>query len=387
MVTTVDNREKKAQNTHTMKHLGLTLTLVFLLIPFTSQAETVLRTGTDISVDSDQVVDGDYYVSVGPFGKTIMSGGVSEDMYAFGASVTVNGTVGEDVSILAGTAQVHAPVTDDVRVIGGEVTLAEDVGGDVFVLGGTLTILSTAKVHGDVFFFGGDLLIEGDIDGSVHGSAQRAVIDSTVGKNIDMKVTTGITLGDKAHILGSVTYTSFSELTRSQSTIIDGSVQKNDIAADSAKEKMRGILMPMFIALFATLSLYLLFKREVESLVQTVEGSFAKSALIGSLVIILGPITALLLTATVLGLFVGLITFAVVLLLYIVGLALSSAVLGAFILKFFTKKLEVNLIAILVGALCIQGVMFIPIIGAFSLYVLFAVTVGALTHRMYRLVA
>jgi len=357
---------------------------VFLVLPTGTQAETVLRTGSDISVEADQVVDGDYYVSVGPFGKTVMSGSVAGDMYALGALVTVNGEIGNDVSILAGSAQLHASVTDDVRIFAGEVTLADEIGGDVFVIAGSLSILSTAKIAGDVFFFGGNLSIEGDVGGSVLGKAQSTSIDSHIGGNIDVTAQTELLLGDRAVVDGSVQYTSFSQLTRGQGAVVGGEVMKSEYASISTREQTRDVLIPIFITLFATLSLYLLFKKELESLITTTEGGFTRSILIGSSVVLLGPVVAVLLMVTILGILVGLMTLAVVVILYVAGIALSSVVLGAYVSKFFTKKLEVTLITILVGSVSIQLLLFIPVLGLLAVYTIFAITVGGITQQLYK---
>jgi len=371
-----------------MKYQGLlTLAVLFTILPFAVNAETVLRTGSDISVESDQVVEGDYYVSVGLLGKTTMSGNVAEDMYAVGQSVTINGEVGQDLSALAGVTHIHAPVADDVRIVGGEVTLADEVGGDVFVIGASLSILSTANIGGDVFFFGGDVTIEGDVAGSIHGTAQRVSIDSVVGGGIDMSVPGGLTLGDNARIVGPVTYSSFGALSRGQGTVIEGEVLKKEYTAMTAREEARGVLIPIFITLFATLSLYLLFKRQLESLVQSIDRSFARTALIGSGIILFGPVISILLMVTVLGLFIGLLTFSAVLMLYVAGLALASVVLGAYVTKLFTKELSVTLTSILIGTVALQGILIIPVLGFVCIYILLAVTIGGIAQRIYQAAA
>jgi len=360
---------------------------MLLVTPSVTLAETVLRTGSDISVEEGQVVEGDYYVSVGPFGKTVMSGSVAEDMYALGASVTVNGEIGHDVAILAGTTQLYAPVLDDVRIIAGDVTIAKDIGGDVFVIAGVLHVLSTATIAGDIFFFGGELNVEGDVLGSILGKAEMVSVNSQVGGGIDITAPAGITLGNEANIAGSVQYTSYIPINRGQGTVVVGDVLKTESAVMTTKEYARGILIPIFIVLFATLSLYLLFKKGLESIVRTVEDSFAKNLLVGSSVILLGPLVSVLLMVTVLGLFVGIMTFSVVVLLYIVGIATSGLVLGSFTMRLITKRLEVTLATILVGTFVVQLLMFVPFIGPLMLLVIFAVTVGALSKRLYQVIS
>jgi hypothetical protein len=364
--------------------LLLIIASVFFTLPVSVQAETVLRTGSDVSVEADQIVEGDYYVSAGPFGKTVMSGSVTEDMYALGASVTVNGDVGNDLSVLAGSSHVYASVTDDVRIVAGEVTLADAIGGDVFIIAGSLSVLSTARIEGDIYFFGGDVSIEGDVGGSVLGKAQSVDINSHIAGDVNMTAQTGLSLGNKAVIDGSVQYKSFMELTRGQGAIVGGEVMKGEYASVTQQEKTRALLIPIFITLFATLSLYLLFKNELEALIKTIDRSVARNALVGSAVVLLGPIAAILLMITVLGMLVGIMTLSVVVMLYVAGIALSSAVLGAYVTKLFTKKLEISLLTIIVGTVAMQLLLLIPVLGLLGMYTVFALTVGGITQQIYR---
>jgi len=370
-----------------MKQIGIFLLLLLVSVPMISRAETVLRTGTDISVEEDQIVDGDYYVSVGPIGRTVMSGEVTGDMYAFGASVTVNGEVGSDVAIVAGTSQIHAPINDDVRIVAGEVVLADEVGGDVFVMSGSLSVLSTAHITGNIYFFGGDATIEGDVDGSVQGSAQHMEINATIGGAVDVSAPAGLVLGNRAHIGGDVRYSSLSSLVRGTDTSVEGEVIKGASVTATTKERARAALVPIFILLFASLSLYLLFKKDLETLIVSLEQKFTRNLFLGSAVIVLGPLTAVFLMLTVLGLFVGLMTSALVVLLYVAGLSLSGMVLGAFIMCTMTKKLMVTLPTIFVGTAAMQLLLLIPVAGPITAFVIFALTVGAVTYRLYEAVA
>ena len=381
----MDNFLKKEQNRLIMKqYLGL-LFGVLLCMPFMAQAETVLRIGGDISVDANQTIEGDYYVSSGPLGKVEMSGLVTEDMYAAGGSVVVNGDVEKDLSILAGTTQVHSKVSDDVRIIAADVTIAEDIVGDLFVLAGTLSVLSTASIGGDVFFFGDSVSIAGDVTGSVFGSAGSAVVDAAVGKDIDMKVGQ-LTLGDAAQIAGTVTYKSPQLLVRSQDSSVIGDITQVVPSAKDARGKARELLVPVFIVFFTTLVVYLLFKQQLVVLVQTIEQSFIKNILTGASVLVLGPVAGVLLMTTVIGMFVGLFTLLSVLLLYLISITVVSVVLGAYVMRIFSKKLTVSLLTIFVGAVMTQVLFFIPVVGPLCILIILALAAGAVAQRLYHAV-
>lgn len=372
-----------------MKNIAYLFAVILVCVPFGVHAETVLRIGEDVSVDADQTVNGDYYVTVGPFNTTAMSGTIAEDMYAFGGSVLTNGTVGSDLTIVGGTAQVYGAVADDVRIVAGEVTISEHVGGDLFVVAGSLHVLSSASIDGDLIFFGGDAEINGKVGGSVLGSSEKMRIDSEVGGDVDIKTATELTLGGKANVAGTVSYTSLSPVVRAQNATIAGEVIQNQyVAADSdVQSKTRKAFIPVFVTLFAALSLYLLFRSELQVLVDQIQKAPFKNMLFGVAVLVLGPIVSLLLIATVLGILVGVLSLSLVLIAYVIGFALSGVVLGAYFSKLFTRKMTVSLPWILLGTLTFHALFFIPVIGSVVVLLVFIATVGGLATSLYKLLS
>jgi hypothetical protein len=369
-----------------MKKIALFF-LVFAVLSTPAYAETVLRVGDDISVDADQVVDGDYYVSVGPFGNTSMSGTVNGDMYALGGSVTVNGVIDGDLAIAGGVTQVHASTSDDVRVLSGETTIAEHVGGDLVVIGGTLTVLSSASVDGDIIFFGGNADISGVVGGSIHGSSNVMRIDGTVGKDVDLTARQSLTLGDRADIGGNVTYGSEKDVIRAQNAHVGGSVSKTAMTFTAPHTDARSMLIPGFVILFATLALYLLFRREIIALCEYVLTRPGRSALFGLATILLGPILSVTLILTVLGALAGVISLSFTILALSVGVCLSGVIAGAYLSKLFTKRPTVSLLWILIGTALLQGLLFVPLIGMPIFLVVLALSVGGVIASAYRLLS
>lgn len=368
-----------------MKLLNTLFTLLLVLAPVLVSAETVVRTGDAISVDSDQAVEGDYYVSVGPVGNTSMSGSVLGDMYAVGGSVTVNGVVEEDLSIISGVSQIHASVTDDVRIVSGEVVVAEDIGGDLFVVAGTLKILSSAKVDGNVYFFGGDGVIEGTVSGSVFGTASRLRIDGSVGGNVDVKTYDQLTLGSKTSVVGDVRYTSESPVLRAPEAVVEGKLQQHSEEVPDSRDKIRTLLVPLFITLFAALSMYLLFRRELTAMVAIRSDRYPTHILLGLAVLVLAPVISVMLMVTVLGFLVGVVAAALTVILLVTGYIISGIVCGAYIAKWFKQSTTVSLIWVVVGTALLQSIVFVPVIGPITLLLVYTFSVGLLTHNLYRL--
>ncbi len=374
-----------------MKGFIAACVLAFLILPGLVQAETVLRTGSDITVSTDQIINDDYYVSVGFQGATDMSGQVAGDMLVLAGSAIVNGSIGEDLMALGGSLQMHGSTTDDLRVVAWDTVISESVGGDVIVLGSSLKILPTATIGGNVYFFGIDAKIDGAVAGSVYGTAERVQINGTVGKDIDLQAAAGLTLGDKAVVGGSVTYEGVVPLARSQGAVIEGEVTEYvDANEVEPREAARAILTPLFVMLFAALSLFLLFKRGLQRLVEKIEESVWVASGLGVAALFAGPIAATLLLFTVLGFILGLALFGMFLTLYSLAIALSGVVVGAFVSKYLRGRLEVTLTTVVGGTVLVHlllGILsIIPLLSVLTVAAIFLVTLGGLTRSVYHVV-
>lgn len=361
------------------------LLALLALLPSVVSAETVVRAGEALTVDESQVVDGDYYVSVGPFGNTTMSGTVEGDMYALGGSVTTNGNVGQDLSILGGVAQLHASVTDDVRLLVGEATVAEDIGGDLFVLGGTLKVLSTAKIGGSIYFFGRDAVIDGEVDGAIHGTMDRLRVDGVVLGDVDVNAYENLTFGSEANIAGNVNYTSQNELVRAADSVIEGEISKVTLAPPTNQELVQGVLVPLLIIMFAALTMYLLFKKQLTSMYMIMEESYTKVALIGLGILVVGPMISILLLATILGLVVGVISLAAVTILLVAGFTLSGVMFGTILSRLMSNQVNINLLWIVLGVGGLYLIGLVPIVGPIVVLGMFIITTGTIALGLYRL--
>lgn len=371
----------RSLTTDEIKKYFLLLIFGFLLLPGMALAETVVRTGESVSISNDQVVENDFYVTAG---NISMSGEVRQDMYAVGGSVTINGPVGVDFTALSGTTQIHAPVSDDVRVIGGEVVIADHVGGDVFVIGGLLKVLSSASISGDVYFYGGEADISGSVDGSIMGAADSVRIDGAVGSGVDMIVGRGLTLGDRASVRGDVRYESPSELTRSQDAVVDGSVVRNEVDKETESWTKELPLVSAFVLIFAALCAYLFFRERLQSMVTEIYHNPGRSGLIGLLVLFLVPIAIILAFVTVLGALLGVVGLLLWLLLLSLAYVLTAVTVGALAFALVNKTPTVSLASVLFGALLIQLLYFVPVIGALAVLVCFVLTLGVLAYQIYR---
>ena len=237
---------------------------ILLVTPTVTSADTVIRTGETVSIDSDQRVDGDFYSAASILN---LSGEVSEDMSAVGGKITLNGNVGKDALFVGGSVDVHGSVGDDLRIVGGDVILAEPVTGDVFVIARSITILDTASIGGDLVVYGADVEVSGSVGGDIVGNVETLRLDAPVKGSIDMNVLK-LTIGDRADIAGTVRYVSTDTLTRSPNAKIAGEITRNDpVKEETNLPGAKAVLIPVLMVLFSALVWYLVARKLLTAIV------------------------------------------------------------------------------------------------------------------------
>ena len=351
-----------------------------IIIPLgTLEAETVYRSGDLITIDADQIVEGDFYAISE---AVVISGTVEGDVHALAGNITLNGPVGGDASLLGGTVNLHAAVSDDVRVVGLNVTLAEPVAGDVFVYAGKLTILSTAAVGGDVFFFGGEGNINAPVAGSVSGKANRLRINSAVSGSVDVTVTRALALGDRAFVAGDVRHTSSFSVTRSPSAVVEGEVVENSASVSTLNTKF--IILTTLVLLFTSLTLLLFIKRRLEQLSELIVTKALLNGLIGIGALLTTPIIIGILYYAQLGILLATVLFFGSLLFLSIAASLSGVMVGALMSRVIIRKTQVSITWTSLGSVALATILFVPYLGPPVVFLVVLITLGSLVQAVYR---
>jgi len=354
--------------------------VAFFLAPVFVYAGPIVRSGEVISIDASQVLKNDFY---GLGSKVSISGAAEHDVYIAGGTVTINASIAEDLTILGGAVHIHGDVGDDVRVIGGEVTLAKEVKGDVVVMGGILTILSTARVEGDILFFGGSLVVEGAVKGNINGTADTARINTEVGGDVVLKIGSLFTLGDKARILGSVTYESRNDIIRAQNAEVIGNIRKNDIGIDTGSNFLNMYLITVAGILFAAGALYFIARKHMQQIVSRSTEAPGISGLIGLGVFLAVPIIGSVLLVSVIGLLVGVALLAMYVTLCMVAVISASMFIGHLVERVILKSNVISLRTIGIGAILFSFVGLVPFIGGMLLFASIIIMLGTLSQALY----
>jgi len=214
------------------------------------------RSGDNIVIESDEVINDDLYVTAGVF---VLDGTVNGDLIAVGQTITINGTVDGDLMAAGQTVVVNGTVTGAIRMAGSVLLVDENasIGGDIIGAGYSLEIQEGSGIGQDLVFAGGQILLAGDVSRNVQVATGAFELRSTVGGNVTAEVgeagqagppptmfmpqspisvptvKPGLTLDPSAKIEGNMEYTQTKELTF-PSGVIAGQVTRNEPATDQA---------------------------------------------------------------------------------------------------------------------------------------------------------
>ena len=352
---------------------------LFVALPLTSFAASVVRTGDSVSVEKDQRIEGNFYTAASILN---ISGEVTGDLVAVGGKNTLNGTVAKDALLAGANVDVHGAVGEDLRIIAGDAVIAEPVTGDVFVMGGTVKVLSTASIGGDLVVYGGDVEVSGSVGGNIIGNVSSLRIDAPVAGNVDI-TTNALTLGDRADITGPVRYVSDVQLTRAQNAKVGGEITRSDKVVTDSSASTKAILIPILMLLFSTLVWYLIARRFLTKIIDRALVRGIRPMATGFIAFFATPLISVILIVSVLGSFVGVTALIAYVFAILLALVSAVAVLGHFIMM-HAKKGEHPLspLTLAVGALATTLAVFIPFLGPVILLAVFLVTLGAIVDLL-----
>ncbi len=355
---------------------------VTILAPFFAHAAgPVIRSGETVTVEANQVLDDDFY----GLGQTVtISGSAEGDVYVAGGAVTINAPVSADLVIVGGVAQVHGDVEDDVRIIGGEVVLANPIKDDVVVIGGTVHILSTATIGGDLIFFGGDVRVDGKVEGSVYGRAERVRIDSHIGDDVTVSAGESFTLGDSTEIVGAVSYKSRNEMVRGQNAVVNGPITRETLVPQNKMSEPETLALNVLILIFSSLTIYFIARGRTERLIAEAWNSYGKAGFIGLGMILAIPIVAVILMASMIGSVVGIALIFLYLFFLLITYMALPLFIGSFFERLFWKGKNFSLVTVAIGILITALLPFIPIIGGLVILLAAVIVFGTLCLELYR---
>ncbi len=162
--------------------------LALLALTFTTPASAFDgRSGENIVIQSDEVIDDDLYVTAGTF---VLDGTVNGDVIVVGQTLTINGRVDGDVMAAGQTIVVNGTVTGAIRMAGSVLLVDEraNIGGDIIATGYSLENREGSGIGQDLVFAGGQLLLAGDVARNVQAATSAFELRGVVGGDVNAEI-------------------------------------------------------------------------------------------------------------------------------------------------------------------------------------------------------
>ncbi|MER3424591.1 MAG: hypothetical protein C4293_16600 [Nitrospiraceae bacterium] len=288
--------------------------------------------GSVASVPAGEVINGDYFA----IGRAVeISGTVNGDVYAAGGTVLVDGVVNGDVLASGGTVTVSGAIAQDARIMGGRITVSGTIGRGATIVGGDVNVTPSATIEGGMVSGAGNLHLGGPVGRDVRIGAGNVTVSNKIGGDLAVAAR-AIRLTSKATIGGNIRYWSDTEPSIDERAKVAGTIRSESLPQTlqpgQARRAFAGFRVFVMIASFiSTLIIGLLFARiypsfsraAVEALRQRPSASLGW----GTAVFVGTPVVAALLMATLVGIPLGLLLFA----LYLVGVYLVRVFVMAWV--------------------------------------------------------
>lgn len=339
----------------------MVLLLPVVALTAVANAQT-FRGGSDMAtVDKDEKINSSVWAA-GTFVE--VAGTVDGDVYCAGQNIKVTGTVKGDVLCAGQTVSVSGIVEGDVRAAGQAVSVSGKVDGSVTLLGQTLAIEDKAVVGRDVSFAGQDITLQGEVMRDVVIAAETATISAAIGRDVSAQVSQ-LTVAGATVIGGNLGYSSQQKAGIGDNAMVKGETTYTQWKETERQDTMAGFGATLLWAgmLYASaLLIALLFPRMLHRATNGVVKTPAKAltaTVIGLVVSIVIPISAILLAFTLFA-----IPFVLVALVaWVLIFSLSGAVAAYYLGRVLWRR-GTNAIGIMaLGAFVVLVACMLPYVG------------------------
>lgn len=358
------------------------LLFLVLLVPINVYAATT-QSGQSVYIGKDEVVSDNLYTA----GNIVtIDGNVKGDVICAGMTININGKIEGDVICAGQNININGEVTGSVRTAGSVININNKVGKSVNAAGGFVNFGSNTNVTQDVIMGAGNSEVRGRINGDLIAAGGNLIIDNEIGGDVklwlDRNVKNGkqpfttnsapLTITDKTKINGYLTYTSPETASIAQGATIKGEVKHNLPKQRGADKKalvaMYGwiSLIGLFAMLVVGLVLVSLWREEIKNIteINKWQEKLGRSLGWGLVVLFLTPFLIIVLLITMIGIPLALILGALWLIALYISKILAAIVIGRAITeKWWNKKNDSLVIAMILGVFVLWLFCFLPVLG------------------------
>ncbi len=208
----------------------LSLFVLALLVFVPAVAAYDGRGGEEVVIGRDEVINDDLFAGGN---VVVVDGTINGDLFAAGQTVIINGKVTGNVLTAGSSVTVNGEVGHALFAAGAAVTIGPDarIKYNAYIAGASVESRAGSQIGGSLLIGAGQGLVSGQIAKDLLAGTGRLRLEGTVGRNAKIAVDTsnttsslgyiygpnrppmlavppGLTFGEKAHVAGSLEYTS-----------------------------------------------------------------------------------------------------------------------------------------------------------------------------------
>lgn len=352
--------------------------------------------GRDSAMSGDYVVLKEGVTAKGPgfyAGQVVrLNGSVDGTAFAAGQKVTINGDVKGDLFAAGQEVTVNGRVYGNLYAAGQDVRILGQVGGDAFVAGEHAATFKEAVIGRDILLFAANITHSGRVERQFFADSRSTVIDGSIGDNARLAVDR-LEIQEGAELKGKLVYMSPNQAAVSPKAKAGPGAIEWKKAVPVVKEKheptlagqLGGLLLSIAGALLVWFIVTAWKPHFWVNLTVPLFKEPGKTMGIGALALILTPVLAVILMATVIGLPAGLL----LLLAYGVALFLAKIITAVFIGNWLAGRfnwpvLHKGVWLVLLGLAIIAALTRLPFIGFLFTLVTVFWGLGAITLAFVR---
>lgn len=356
----------------------LLIPALILFLPIVSKAY-VVKSSDFIYIAKDEIVEGNLYFSC----KSLnIEGQVLGDVIGVSQNIQVNGQISGDLIALSQNISITGQIDGNTRVVSNTLNINGVINKNLNFLGESILLGENSMIEQDVLLKSINSEFNGKIKGNIHGATNNMLIRGEVDKNVNIlidhkkkkKYYNTLQIEESAKISGSLNYRAGKDANIKSKNVSGEIIKKEPIKSKNGGSKINKFIYSILSGFLLILLLNYFFKNKIKNLKKIITEKNIKLSGYGAIILFLTPIAILILTITIIGAPIAIISLIIWLILLYLSRLIIAITIGDFIFKFF-KKDDVSDYIKIVSGLIISWLLFcLPYIG--WIFSLLAIIIG-----------
>jgi hypothetical protein len=359
--------------------------LVLGCMPASAQMDDIWRAGARVNV-----VASDHHDVWAAGAVVSVRGTVNHELSAAGAEIDVDVTTKGDSRLAGAIVSVKGNIEKDLYVAGARLNVDARVGGALKAGGARLIVGSQSEIGGPIRLAGADVVFAGSSRDAAEIYGDSVEIVGRIGGNLLVRARS-VTIGKTAVLEGDAVFETVNDPDIEEGATLRGR-QTVTLPRPSPRETFsvaRSLAAVVLFGIGAGLILGLILliaaRSTVEQTIRQVRDAPFRSLLVGLAVMILVPLIAVVLMATVIGMPVGLLTLLAFPLVLLVAWVVAAFAVADWLFNRSRaeRTLGGRLLLLLAGLVVVTLIGVVPVLGVLVWLLVVLLGLGALWQAFH----